>query len=313
MPTEGMSYLRNEIGEYLSVLGEMHPSVVMVTADLAGTCRTTKFAEKYPERSFNTGIAEQNMVSFAAGLAHEGFIPYVFSMAPFISMRACEQCRTDIAYGRLNVRLFATYAGYSGGISGATHWGLEDCAIMSSIPEMVVLEPSSSLQAKKMMDASIDYQGPIYMRSSVLPVKEIYDEKIDFEIGKAITLLSGDEGMFICSGNIVQYALEAAKRIEDDTGRKIGVIDMHTIKPIDEKAIIKAAATGRIVVAQDHSVIGGLGYQVASVLVKHRLSPEFKILGCQDTFIPMAHAEYLYHKYKYDTEGLIEEMKGMLN
>lgn len=146
-------FLRNIIGEYMVELGDKSAEVVMVNADLMGTCRNSTFFQKYPQRTFNVGIAEQNLVSFAAGLAHEGFIAYAFSMAPFISMRACEQCRTDVAYGNLNVRLLATYAGCSGGISGATHWSIEDCAIMNSMPNMTIMEPCDAVQAKKMMEA----------------------------------------------------------------------------------------------------------------------------------------------------------------
>lgn len=312
MAEEKKYFLRNEIGEHLTELGKIYANVCMVTADLVGTCRTSKFVEMFPERSFNTGIAEQNMVSFAAGLAQEGFMPFVFSMAPFISMRACEQCRTDVAYGNLNVRLIATYAGYSGGISGATHWALEDCGIMGSIPQMTVLEPSDPVVAKKIMDKMISHRGPIYMRSSVVSVRKLYGEDIEYDIGKALTTRHGDDGAFICSGNIVQYAVDAAEEIQRQTGKQIRVIDMHTIKPIDEDSVLKAALTGRIVVAQDHNVVGGLGYHVANVLASKRLSPQFKVLGCVDEFISMAHADYLYHKYGYDTEGLMKAMLNML-
>lgn len=149
MNKQTKSLLRNEIGAYMNVLGEKNSKVVVVNADLSGTCRNKAFVEQYPERSFNTGIAEQNLVSFAAGLAHEGFLPYAFSMAPFLTMRACEQCRTDVAYANLPVRLMGVYAGMSGGISGATHWAIEDCGIMTSIPGIIVLEPSDANQVKK--------------------------------------------------------------------------------------------------------------------------------------------------------------------
>ena len=154
-------FLRDVIGAYLTELGKRDRRVAMVTADLTGTCRTKDFVQNFPDRSFNMGIAEQNMVSFSAGLAHEGFMPFAFTMAPFIAMRACEQCRTDVAYANLDVRLMATYAGYSGGISGATHWALEDTAIMSTMGGMMVLEPSDPIQAKRMMDAMLNYHGPI--------------------------------------------------------------------------------------------------------------------------------------------------------
>lgn len=308
---EKQYFLRNVIGEYMSQLGERQKKVVIVNADLAGTCRNRAFIERFPERAFNVGIAEQNMVSFAAGLAHEGFIPFVFSMAPFISMRACEQCRTDVAYGNLNVRMIAPYAGCSGGISGATHWGIEDCAIMSSMPNMTVLEPCDPIQAIKMMDQMLDYDGPVYLRSGVEPVNLIYDETYHYEIGKASIAREGNDGAFIGAGITVQYAVQAADQIARKYGKRIRVVDMHTVKPIDRQAIIDAAGTGRIVVAQDHSKIGGLGQQVAEVLTSESLCVKFTNLGI-DRFVAMAHAPYLYHLFGYDADGLEKEMQNLL-
>jgi len=308
----GKSLLRDVIGQHMTELGQANDKVVLVNADLMGTCRNRKFNEMYPERSFNTGIAEANMVSFAAGMAHEGFIPYAFTMAPFMSMRACEQCRDDVAYAGLNVRLIATYAGYSGGISGATHWGLEDCAIIGSMGGMTVVEPSDPYEACCLLDDSVMYPGPIYMRSSVEPVSTIYDIDTKFEIGKAKVVREGNDGAFICSGVVVQFAIEAAEQIFKKYGKKICVIDMFTIKPIDEDAILKAASTNNVIVAQDHNVTGGLGYSVAAVLAKRGIGINYKVLGCVDEFIPMAHASYLYHKYEYDADGLEKNMINML-
>lgn len=305
---KGAAFLRDIIGNYMLDLGRKNEKVIVINADLMTTCRNKAFVDAFPDRAFNVGIAEQNMVSFAAGLAHEGFVPYVFSMAPFISMRACEQCRTDVAYGNLNVRLIATYAGVSGGISGATHWGMEDCAIMGAMPNMLVLEPCDAVQAKKMMDATLDHKGPIYMRSSIEPVPSFYDEDYNYQIGRASVVRDGDEGAFICSGITVKYAYEAAARIEELTAKRVRVIDMHTIKPIDRNAVIGAANTGNIVVAQDHNITGGLGYFVAEVLAEEGLSVKYKNLGINDCFVAMAHAPYLYHKFGYDAEGLVNEM-----
>ncbi len=304
-------FLRDIIGEYLTDLGRQDNRVVMVTADLSGTCRTRGFVADFPDRSFNVGIAEQNMVSFSAGLAHEGFKPYVFSMAPFISMRACEQCRTDVAYANLNVCLMGTYAGYSGGISGATHWALEDIAIMSSMAGMTVLEPSDPIQAKCMMDATLQHNGPIYMRSTVEPVYSIYDASYRYEIGKASVPVDGDDGAYICSGIVVKYAIEAAELVKKRYGKNIRVVDMHTIKPLDVCAVISAAKTGRVVVAQDHNIVGGLGYAVAAALTENGCVTKYKSLGAPDSFVPMAHAEYLYHKYGYDTAGLVSAMLNL--
>ena len=306
------SFLRNVIGEYMSELGQKNDKVVVVNADLAGTCRNKDFIQKYPDRSFNVGIAEQNMVSFAAGLAHEGFIPYTFTMAPFASMRACEQWRTDVVYAGLPVRLMATYAGLSGGISGATHWAMEDVAIMTGIPELAVIETSDPVQAKRILDFSLNYDKPLYIRSSVEGVKNIYADDYKFELGKASVVRKGDDAVIICSGVVVQYALDAAEKIYAKTGKNIRVVDMHTIKPVDRNAIIDAAKTGTILVAQDHNVVGGLGSIVATVLAEEGLSVKFKNIGIPDKFVAMAHAPYLYHEFGYDVDGLVDQMIKLL-
>jgi transketolase len=308
----GKISLRDAIGNHMKELGRINEKVIVVNADLMGTCRTRSFSEAYPQRTFNVGIAEQDMISFSAGFAHEGFIPYAFSMAPFISMRACEQCRTDVAYGHLPVRMVATYAGYSGGISGATHWGVEDCAIMGSMAGMTVLEPSDPYQACKMLEATLDKEGPVYIRSSVEPVPVIYDQKYSYQIGKSSVVRNGCDGTFIVSGITVHFAIEAADRIQALSGKKIQVIDMSTIKPIDRDAVMSAVKTKNIITAQDHNVVGGLGYYTAAVIAETGCAVKFKILGCPDQFIPMAHAPFLYHKYEFDTDGLVKNMLQML-
>lgn len=239
-------------------------------------------------------------------------MPYAFTMAPFISMRACEQCRTDVAYGGLNVRMIGNYAGYSSGVSGATHCALEDCAIMGSMAGMTVLEPGDPYQICKMLEASLDYDGPIYIRSGIEAIKPIYPENYEYKIGKAIIANEGNDGAFICSGIVVQFALEAAKIIKKELGKNIRVVDMHTIKPIDEEAVLAAAKTGRVIAAQDHNIIGGLGYYVGAVIAQNAVSTQFKILGCPDHFVPIATAPYLFKVNEYDTAGLVKHMKAML-
>ncbi len=311
--TKQKSFLRDVLGEHMRELGQKNSRVVVVNADLMGTCRNKSFVDKFPSRSFNTGIAEQNLISFAAGLAHEGFIPYAFSMAPFISMRACEQCRTDVAYAKLNVRMVATYAGCSGGISGATHWAVEDCAIMTAIPGITVLEPCDAIQAAKMLDATLEYNGPVYIRSGVEAVTNIYDASYEYRIGKATIAKDGDDGAIIASGVVIQYALEASDSIEQKTGKRVRVIDMHTIKPIDREAVISAAETGNVIVAQDHNVIGGLGYAAAAVIAQAGIAVHLKILGVNDKFVSMAHAQFLYHEFGYDSCGIEKTMCAMLS
>lgn len=309
---ENKSFLRNVIGEYMTELGKKNNKVLVVNADLSGTCRNKNFVTENPERSFNTGIAEQNMVSFAAGLACEGFIPYVFSMAPFLTMRACEQCRTDVAYGNYNVRMMGVYAGVSGGISGATHWAIEDCGIMTSIPNIAVFEVSDANQAKRLLDYSLEYKGPMYIRSSVEPTENIYSKDINVYAGGSVQVMDGNDGAFLCSGVTVQYALEAAKNIYKETGKKIRVVDMYSIKPIDKAAVCLAAETRNIVVAQDHNIYGGLGSIVSMIIAENNLSTKFKICGISDEFVAMAHAGYLYHYFGIDVDGLKQEMLRMV-
>lgn len=306
-------FLRNEIGAYMNTLAKKDERVVAIAADLYGTSRIKGLVEEFPDRCYNVGIAEQDMVSFAAGLAHEGFIPYTFTMSPFLSMRACEQVRTDVAYANLNVRLMSLYGGVSGGISGATHWGVEDIGIMTSIPNITVVEPCDPVEARKLMDLTLKDNGPLYIRTSVEPSIQIYEESLDYEIGKAITIREGKDSAFIVSGVTVKYALEAADRLSKECGIEATVIDMHTIKPIDKAAVLEAAETGHIIVAEDHNIYGGLGSMIAMVLAEESISCKFKNIGYPDKFVAMAHAPYLYHEFGYDADGLFEAMKGFFN
>lgn len=306
-------YLRDEVANAVLDLGEQNNRVVFVSANVMSSCRVGDSKKRFPDRVFEVGIAEQTMVSFAAGLAKEGLKPYIFTMAPFMSMRACEQVRTDVAYNKLDVKMFAPYAGVSGGISGATHWAIEDCAIMGGIPKITILEPSDPVQAQKMVLATETWDGPVYMRIGIEGVPQIYSDDYDFKIGKADTIIDGEDGTFICSGVTVKYAIEASSRILKECGKKIRVIDMHTIKPIDRDAVLKAAKTNNVVVAQDHNTIGGLGSMVASVIVESGCQTRFKVLGIPDDFVVMGHAPYLYHKYAYDSEGLYVAMCELLD
>ena len=309
---ENKRFLRNAVGEVMVDLAEKNEKIVAVSADVMGSCRMTEFVKKYPTRAFNVGIAEQEMVSFAAGLAKEGFIAYAFTFGPFMSMRACEQIRDDVAYNRLNVRFVSTYSGVSGGVSGVTHWTMEDCAIMRGIPEMTILEPCDCTQLHHMLAATINFKGPVYFRISIEPVTEIYNDDYRFELGKAKCVTDGDDGAFICSGVTVKYAIEAAKKINENFGKHIRVIDMQSVKPIDEEAVKEAGRTGNVVVAQDHTMIGGLGDAVATVLTKNKILANFAIKGIPDEFVVMGHAPWLYHKFGYDTDGLYEAMKKLL-
>lgn len=308
----GLMSVRDIAGNTLTELGDLNERCVVVNADLAKSSRTQGFIERYPNRSFNVGISEQSMVSFAAGLAAEGYIPYVCSFGPFISLRACEQVRTDVCYNGLPVRFLANNAGYSAGVMGATHCSLEDSAIMCSLGNMAVVEPGDPFQVAKILKASLTWDGPLYIRLGRESQATIYQDNYEYEIGKAIIAREGGDGAFICSGICVHMAIEAAERLHQDTGANIQVVDMHTIKPLDRQAVLNAAKTGRLVAAQDHNIIGGLGYQVAAVLEEAGITCKFKMLGCPDHFVPIATTEYLYKTNGYDSDGLYSNMKRLL-
>lgn len=303
---------RDIAGRSMIELGKRNPNVLLLNSDLSNSTRTTSFINAFPERSINTGIAEQNMISVAAGLAHEGFQPIAITMAPFISMRACEQVRSDICYGELPVVLMGTYAGYSGSICGATHSGLEDCAIMSTMAGMTVLEPGDPWMIAKMLDAAVDLKKPVYIRLGLEATKPLYGSEFEYKIGKALIPSEGSDGAFIVSGICVMHAVEAAKKLKEEYGVDIRVVDMHTIKPIDIDAVLSAAQCGRIVCAQDHNIIGGLGYHVAAVLAEHNCNCKFKMLGCPDKFVPLATNEFLYKEIEIDVDGLVKNMKALL-
>ena len=304
--------LRDAVGACLESLGEQYPNMIVCSADVDVSSRISGFTKKCPERSYNVGIAEQDLMSFCAGMAIEGFIPFAFSFAPFASMRAAEQVRTDICYSNLPVRIVANYAGYSGAESGCTHCALEDCAIMSSFANMTVIEPGDPFQIARVLKATMEWPGPVYIRMGKEATTSLYEESEKYEIGKALTPRAGEDGAFIASGIVVHHAMEAAEIVKAKTGAEIRVIDMHTIKPLDKEAVIEAAKTGRIVCAQDHNRIGGLGYAVGNTLAEAGVSCKFKILGCPDEFVPLATPNFLYHLNEYDAEGLANNMMKML-
>jgi transketolase len=309
---EAFASLRDAVGNCLGALGEKYPNMVVVTADVDTSSRIISFKEKFPERTYNVGIAEQQLMSFSAGLALEGYIPFAFSFAPFASMRCCEQVRTDICYNNLPVRIIGNGAGYSNGISGPTHCALEDVAIMTSFCNMTVIDPADPFQIVKVLEATMKWDGPVYIRMGREATTSLYPEDQKYEIGKALIPKEGDDGAFIVAGILVHFAMEAAKRIKEETGADIRVVDMHTIKPLDKEAVISAAKTGRVVCAQDHNIIGGLGYAVGTAIAEGGISCKYKILGCPDEFVPIATPEYLYKINEYDVDGLVKNMKAIL-
>ncbi|MBQ1448327.1 MAG: hypothetical protein IIZ11_03190 [Erysipelotrichaceae bacterium] len=305
--------MRDAVGKCIADMGDKHPEMAVVTADVAASSRIQGFVENHPDRYYNTGIAEQSMISVAAGLAKEGYVPYCFAFGPFVSMRACEQIRTDICYPNLPVRIIGSNAGYSNGTSGATHCALEDSAILSTFGNMTVIEPGDPFQIVKVLEATYDYKGPIYIRIGREATTGLYDDDVKYEIGKALYPAKGNDGAFITAGIMTHFAVEAAKIIKEETGKEIRVVDMHTIKPLDKEAVLDAAKTGRIIVAQDHNIINGLGYSVASVLAQEGIGIKFEILGCPDTYVPLATPEFLYARNDMDVAGMVKHMKALLD
>ena len=304
--------MKDAVSQCLIDLGEKYPNMVCVTPDVATSARTKQFEDKFPERFFNTGICEQEATSLCAGLAHEGFIPFLFEFASFASMRACEQVRTNICYSNLPVKIISSNAGYSMGIAGATHCGLEDTGIMCAMANMSVIEPGDPYLIAKVLEASMSWDGPIYLRLGREASGALYADDVKYEIGKALIPKDGNDGAFIACGIVVHHALEAAKIVKEKTGADIRVVDMHTIKPLDREAVESAAKTGNVIAAQDGNIIGGLGYMVGTAIAEMGISTKFKILGGPNEFLPIATPDFLFHRYEYDAEGLAKNMIEML-
>ena len=299
---------RESYGMALSELGEKYDIVVM-DADLSKSTKTDTFKKKFPERFINTGIAEGNMLSTAAGLASTGKIVFASSFAMFAAGRAFEQIRNSIGYPHLNVKIGATHAGISVGEDGATHQCLEDMGIMRTIPGMVIINPADHVEAMAAVEATVKYEGPVYLRFGRLPVPQIYDENTyNFEIGKGVQLAEGKDATIIATGLMVPYALEAREILKND-GIDAAVINIHTIKPIDRDIIEKAAReTGAIVTAEEHNVNCGLGSAVAEVLCETCPVPMLRV-GTQDVFGKSGKPYELLKEYGLSAENIAENVK----
>lgn len=297
--------------EALEEIGAANPNVVALTADLSRSVCTENFRKRFPDRYFNVGIAEQNMLGMAAGLAMNGKIPYCTSFAPFLTMRAVEQFRTDVCYMKLNVRMVAAYGGIA--ITGPTHSGLEDAGIIRGIANSTIVCPSDVTMMRKVFRASVDYDGPMYIRMGEGSNDvEVYGEEYDFKIGKAIVAKQGKDATIISFGLVLRYAVEAAMQLSKE-GIDVGVIDMHTLKPLDKDAILEAAATtGRIVTVEDHSVYNGLGSAVAETLADEGMGCKLKRLGIPDLYPAYGLAPQLHKKYGYGADGVIAAVKSLL-
>ena len=303
---------RESYGNALKELGAENPNILVLDADLAGATKTGVFKKAYPDRFFDCGIAEGNMVGIAAGLATTGKIPFCSTFAMFAAGRAFEQVRNSVGYPHLNVKIAATHAGISVGEDGATHQCNEDIALMRTIPGMVVLNPADDVEARAAVKAAAEYEGPVYLRFGRLAVPVFNDEaNYKFEIGKGILLREGTDLTIVATGLCVNSALEAAEKLAAE-GVSAEVINIHTIKPLDEEIILKSAKkTGKVVTAEEHSVIGGLGSAVCDVL-SEKLPTPVKKIGVYDVFGESGPAVKLLEKYKLDGAGVYEQIKDWL-
>lgn len=303
---------RESYGNALKELGAENQNVLVLDADLAGATKTGVFKKAYPDRFFDCGIAEGNMVGIAAGLATTGKIPFCSTFAMFAAGRAFEQVRNSVGYPHLNVKIAATHAGISVGEDGATHQCNEDIALMRTIPGMVVLNPADDVEARAAVKAAAEYEGPVYLRFGRLAVPVFNDEaNYKFEIGKGILLREGTDLTIVATGLCVNSALEAAEKLAAE-GISAEVINIHTIKPLDEEIILESAKkTGKVVTAEEHSVIGGLGSAVCDVL-SEKLPTPVKKIGVYDVFGESGPAVKLLEKYKLDGAGVYEQIKDWL-
>lgn len=300
---------RDAYGKALVELGGINDKIVVLDADLAAATKTGMFKKAYPDRFFDSGIAESNMMGVAAGLATTGYTVFASTFAMFAAGRAYEQVRNSIAYPHLNVKIGATHAGISVGEDGASHQCCEDIALMRVIPGMVIINPADDIEARAAVFAAAEYEGPVYLRFGRLAVPRIFDENYKFELGKAVTLREGSDVTIIATGLMVNEAIEAAKALADE-GISAEVINIHTIKPLDKEAIIRSAAkTGAVVTAEEHSIIGGLGGAVAEALCESGKPVPVVRLGVNDVFGRSGPAVELLHIYGLDAQNIVANAK----
>jgi len=309
-----MANPRNAYGETLVKLGEKYPNLVVLDADLSKSTKTIMFAKKYPERFFEMGIAEANMISTAAGLASCGKIPFASTFAVFATGRVYDQIRIDLAYSQANVKIFATHGGISVGKDGASHQMIEDIALMRVLPNMTVLAPSDATQTGKIVELMATKKGPMYARIGRANAPIIYDKDYveSIELGKGMIVEDGSDVTIIACGTMVDPAIDARKTLSKQ-GINAQLIDMHTIKPLDEKLVIKCAKeTGAIITAEEHSIIGGLGGAIAETLAENSLPVRFRRMGIKDRFCESGEPKDLLEKYGLNEKHIVKNVKDLL-
>ncbi len=302
-------------GQALVELGRAHPEVVALTADLAKSTKIGDFMKEFPDRFFNVGIAEQNMFGVAAGMARAGLVPFLSTFSQFASFRSADQLHTDLCYQNVNAKVIATHSGTSFGQAGSTHHAICDLAVTRSIPNLTVICPADGYETYNAVMAAYETPGPFYIRINRGFDRVLYENKdYGFEVGKAVEVHPGTDLTLIACGSCVFQAFEAAKFLEQADGLKIRVLDMHTIKPIDKEAILKAVSeTRRIITVEDHTVLGGLGSAVAEVVVESGKGCAFKKLGVQDTFAPIGLHEDIMSMLGIDANGIIEAVRAAMH
>lgn len=302
---------REAYGEALRELGLENQDIVVLDADLSKSTKTNVFAKEFPNRFFNTGIAEQNMMGTAAGLATAGKIPFVSTFAMFATGRAYEQVRNSICYPKLNVKIAATHAGLTVGEDGATHQAIEDVALMRVLPNMSVIVPADAMETRYAIAWAVKHQGPVYIRLGRMAVPDMFGDGYEFTFGKAVELANGLDVTLIANGVMVAPARHAADELIA-AGFSARVLNMHTVKPVDDEAIIKAAQdTGAIVTCEEHSIIGGLGSAVAEVLVENHPVPMERV-GVRDTFGESGTPDALLAKYNLTVADIVQAAKRVI-
>lgn len=302
---------REAYGKALVALGAENPDIVVLEADLSKSTKTADFAKHYPERFFNMGIAEANMMGTAAGFATTGKIPFASTFAVFATGRAFEQIRNSIAYPKLNVKIAATHAGVTVGEDGGSHQAIEDVAIMRALPNMTVLVPADGEETRQAIYAAAAHKGPVYIRMGRLDVPLLFDEKYTFEIGKANVIREGSDVAIFANGVMVAAALEAAEELAG-RGLQVAVVNVASVKPLDEETIIRMAkATGAVVTAEEHTIIGGLGSAVAEVLAENVPTPMVRV-GLKDSFGQSGRPNELLEKYGLTATDIVKAVDEVL-
>ena len=301
-------------GQALVELGKAHPEVVALTADLAKSTKIGDFMKQFPDRFFNVGIAEQNMFGIAAGMARAGLVPFLSTFSQFASLRSADQLSTDLCYQNVNAKVIATHSGTSFGQAGSTHHAISDLAVTRSLPNLTVICPADGMETYNAVMAAYNTPGPFYIRINRGFDNTLYTTRdYGFEVGKAVTVHEGTDITVIACGSCVFQAYQAAEFLENADGFKVRVLDMHTIKPIDREAIVKAVMdTRRIITVEDHNIVGGLGSAVAEVVVESGKGCAFKKLGVPDKFAPIGLHEDIMAELGIDANGIVSAVREVM-